>query len=53
MFKLKTENDRYSEFKTKYESLENDKKILQKVIVNYESSNLPNVKYEKSDTKSG
>lgn len=48
--KLKTENDRYAEFKTKCEILENDKKTLQKLIVNYENSIPKNVK---SDTKSG
>ncbi|KAL5234768.1 hypothetical protein ACI65C_002178 [Semiaphis heraclei] len=47
--KLKTENDRYSEFKTKCEILENDKKSLQKLIVSYDSSIPTNVK---SDTKS-
>ncbi|XP_026815559.1 CAP-Gly domain-containing linker protein 1-like [Rhopalosiphum maidis] len=47
--KLKTENDRYSEFKTKCESLENDKKSLQKLIVSYDNSIPTNVK---SDTKS-
>ncbi|XP_060835752.1 CAP-Gly domain-containing linker protein 1-like isoform X2 [Rhopalosiphum padi] len=47
--KLKTENDRYSEFKTKCESLENDKKTLQKLIVSYDNSIPTNVK---SDTKS-
>uniref|UniRef100_A0A2S2PM99 CAP-Gly domain-containing linker protein 1 n=1 Tax=Schizaphis graminum TaxID=13262 RepID=A0A2S2PM99_SCHGA len=47
--KLKTENDRYSEFKTKCESLENDKKSLQKLIVSYDNSIPSNVK---SDTKS-
>ncbi|XP_027843317.2 CAP-Gly domain-containing linker protein 1 isoform X2 [Aphis gossypii] len=50
--KLKTENDRYSEFKTKCESLENDKKTLQKIIVSYDNSNPTSVKNEKSDTKS-
>ncbi|KAL4113225.1 hypothetical protein QTP88_016886 [Uroleucon formosanum] len=47
--KLKTENDRYAEFKTKCEILENDKKTLQKLIVSYENSIPKNVK---SDTKS-
>ncbi|XP_060870587.1 CAP-Gly domain-containing linker protein 1-like isoform X2 [Metopolophium dirhodum] len=47
--KLKTENDRYSEFKTKCEILENDKKTLQKLIVSYDNSIPTNVK---SDTKS-
>lgn len=48
--KLKTENDRYAEFKTKYEILENEKKTLQKLVVSYENSIPKNVK---SDTKSG
>lgn len=51
--KLKTENDRYAEFKTKCEMLENDKKALQKLIVSYDNSIPTNVKSEKNDTKSG
>ncbi|XP_022181784.1 CAP-Gly domain-containing linker protein 1-like isoform X2 [Myzus persicae] len=50
--KLKTENDRYAEFKTKCEMLENDKKALQKLIVSYDNSIPTNVKSEKNDTKS-
>ncbi|XP_025201835.1 CAP-Gly domain-containing linker protein 1-like isoform X2 [Melanaphis sacchari] len=50
--KLKSENDRYSEFKTKCESLENDKKTLQKLIVSYDNSIPTNAKSEKSDIKS-
>lgn len=53
MYKLKTENDHYSEFKNKCEKLENDKKALQKLVVNYESSNSEYVKNGKDNTKSG
>ncbi|XP_001948099.2 CAP-Gly domain-containing linker protein 1 isoform X6 [Acyrthosiphon pisum] len=50
--KLKTENDRYSEFKTKCEILENDKKTLQKLIVSYDNSIPTNVKSDiKSETE--
>ncbi|XP_025425205.1 CAP-Gly domain-containing linker protein 1 isoform X2 [Sipha flava] len=52
IYKLKTENERYSEFKTKCESLENDKKVLQRLVVNYESSQPAKVKNEKTDDKS-
>lgn len=53
MSKLKTENDRNSEFKIKCESLEQDKKRLEKLIVNHESSNIDQVKSEQNDSKSG
>lgn len=53
MSKLKTENDCFSEFKTKCENLENDKKTLQKLIINYESSHPTNIKSEQSGIKSG
>ncbi|VVC44279.1 Hypothetical protein CINCED_3A019655 [Cinara cedri] len=50
--KLKTENESFSEFKTKCELLEKDKKALQTLIINYESSHSTNDKNEKSDIKS-
>ncbi|XP_050439263.1 CAP-Gly domain-containing linker protein 1-like isoform X11 [Adelges cooleyi] len=36
--KLKAENDRFAEYKTKCDSLEKDKKKLQQIVVNNESS---------------
>lgn len=52
--KLKAENEQYSVFKDKCEKLENDKKTLQKLIVNYESTNTKNINNEKDvNSKSG
>lgn len=54
MSKLKNENNILAEFKAKCDGLENDKRKLQKLVVDYESSRPADVDNEKCDaTKSG